>query len=114
LAFQKEVIRSLPFTILVEGAVGLGYALWHKKPVGAILITSVIANLITQSLLWIALLIFFQHYLAALWIAEVLIWALESLLFHALRSNQLSLREALFLSLVMNLSSFGLGWFLPM
>jgi hypothetical protein len=34
-------------------------------------------------------------------------------LLYALRFNQLNAREALFLSLVMNLSSFAFGWFLP-
>ena len=107
------MIETLVVTILVEGVIGVAYALWQKKPSGPILITSVIANLITQSLLWMALNIFFQHYLAALLLAELLIWLVESVLFFVFHWNQLNFRESLFLSLLMNLSSFGIGWFLP-
>ena len=107
------MIFTLLVTLLIEGAVCLGYSIWRKKPPGPILVTSVIANLITQSLLWMALNIFFQHYLAALLLAELLIWLVESVLFFVFRWNQLTFRESLFLSLLMNLSSFGIGWFLP-
>ena len=110
---QKEVIHTLLVTIIVEGAVGLAYSLWRKKPIVPILITSIFANLLTQSFLWIALSIFFHHYLTTLFIAEILIWIIESVLYYRLRFNQLSVRESLFLSLIMNLSSFAFGLFLP-
>jgi hypothetical protein len=57
--------------------------------------------------------IFFQEYLIALLVAEILIWILESLLLHYFPANQLGLREAALLSLSMNLASFTFGWFLP-
>lgn len=104
---------TLLVTIIVEGVVVLGYSIWRKKPVGPILLTSILANLITQSLLWIALSLFFQYYLALLLIAEIIIWMIESISLYGFRFNQLSAREALLLSLVMNLSSFALGWLLP-
>lgn len=107
------MIGTLVVTILVEGTICLGYSIWRKKPVGPIFITSAFANLITQSLLWLALNIFFQHYLMMLWIAELFIWLIESILFFIFRWNQLTFRESLFISLLMNLSSFGVGWFLP-
>ena len=107
------MINTLLITIIVEGAVGLAFSLWRKKPIALILITSIFANLLTQSLLWIALRLFFQHYLTTLFIAEILIWIFESILYYSLRFNQLSVRESLFLSLIMNLSSFALGLFLP-
>ena len=107
------MIFTLLVTLLIEGTVCLGYSIWRKKPVGSILLTSLLANLVTQSLLWMALNIFFQHYLAALLLAELLIWLVESVLFFVFRWNQLTFRESLFLSLLMNLSSFGIGWFLP-
>jgi hypothetical protein len=107
------VIRALSITIILEGAVGLGYSNWRKKPVLSIFITSVIANLITQSLLWIALNMFFQHYLLVLSVAEILIWLVESLIFHGFRPNHLGVGESLFFSLIINLSSFGLGLLLP-
>jgi hypothetical protein len=56
---------------------------------------------------------FFPAYLAALLITEVFIWFLESVLIYLPRTNQLSWRSAVLLSLGMNLLSFGAGWFLP-
>jgi hypothetical protein len=109
----KEVIHSLPVTIIIEGVFGLAYSIWRKKPLGPILITSIFANLITQSLLWIVLNIFFEHYLIALSLAEILIWMIESFLLYRFPANQLRLQEAALISLVMNLSSFVLGWYLP-
>lgn len=106
------MIQTLAITIVIEGVVCLIYAFWRKKPVRPILITGVFANFITQSFLWIALNLFYQHYLPTLLIAEILIWLMEGLLFFGLRSNRLSVRESLFLSLITNLSSFAIGWFL--
>jgi hypothetical protein len=107
------VIFTLLVTLLVEGAVCLGYSIWRKKPVRPVLLTSLLANLVTQSLLWVALNLFFQHYVVTLFIAEILIWLMESVFLFGLRMNRLSMREALLLSLMMNASSFGLGLFLP-
>ena len=106
------MIWSLPVTVIVETAVCLGYSKWRSKPIGPILFTSFFANLVTQSILWIALNIFFQHYLVTLFVAEILIWMIEGVWLHSFRANRLDIREALALSLLMNLSSFGLGWFL--
>jgi hypothetical protein len=107
------VIETLSITILVEGLICLGYSIWQRKPIGSIFTTSVFVNLITQSLLWVVLSLLYQHYLMVLLIAETLIWAMEGYLLYGLRFNHLKLREAFFLSLMMNLSSFGIGWFLP-
>jgi len=100
-------------TILIEGGVVAGYGTWHKKPLGPLLATSIIANLITQSLLWMGLRLFFQHYLFALLTAELFIWIIESFFLYHIPANQLRLQEAVFLSLSMNLASFAFGWFLP-
>jgi hypothetical protein len=107
------LIPTLLITIIVEGAVAIGYALWRKKPVPPILITSVCINLITQSFLWIGLYLFFRHYLLTLFIAEFLIWMFESVLLHSVPAGQLRLTDAMLLSLGMNLASLALGWFLP-
>ena len=104
---------TLSITILLESIVLIGYCLWHKKSVVPLLLTGLCGNLITQALLWIVLSIFFQHYLAALLIAELLIWIMEGLLLHLVPTNQLRFTGAMFLSLTMNLVSFGVGWFLP-
>ena len=108
------MIQTLAITVVVEGIVCLAYSIRRKKPVRPILLTSVFANLITQSLLWIVLSHFFQHYLATLLIAEILIWLIESLFLYGFRLNHLSISESVFLSFVMNLSSFGFGWLLPL
>ncbi|HET9905727.1 MAG TPA: hypothetical protein VFQ23_03780 [Anaerolineales bacterium] len=107
------MIGTLLITIIIEGAVVIGYSLWKTKPVRPILFTSICGNLLTQSLLWIGLNLFFRNYLVTLLMAEILIWILESIFLYFIRPNHLKLTEATLLSLVMNGFSFGLGWFLP-
>ena len=77
------MIGTFLITIIIEGAVVLGYSLWKKKPVRPILFTSICGNLVTQSLLWIGLNLFFRSYLVALLIAEILIWILESIFLYS-------------------------------
>ena len=97
----------------MEGLIVSGYALWRRKPLGPILVTSVVANLITQSFLWTTLTLFFRDYLIVLLIAEALIWIMESILLYCFAANQLGIWEATSLSLFMNAASLALGWFLP-
>jgi hypothetical protein len=106
------LITTLLVTILIEGVVVLAYCTWRRKPLLSILVTSLVANIMTQSLLWIVLQIFFKNYLTALLISEVFIWFFESILLCLPRTNQLSYRSAVVLSFSMNLLSFGAGWFL--
>jgi hypothetical protein len=107
------VTYTLFFTIAIESVVVTGYSIRQKKPIVPILLTSIFANLITQSLLWIGLYLFFQHYLLTLFVAEILIWIIESVLLYLISANHLDLKESALLSLMMNLISFGIGWFLP-
>jgi hypothetical protein len=107
------VILTLALTLIVESAVVIGYSVWRKKPVQPLLYTSLFGNLLTQSLLWIALTIFFNSYFAALLIGEILVWVIEALLLYVIPTNKLSLSEAALLSLTMNLASLASGWFLP-
>ena len=107
------MIVTLPITIILEGLVAIGYCRWRRKPLLPILFTSLLANLITQSLLWMALSTFFQQYLITLLIAEILIWIVEGLLFYAIPANHLDLKRAFLLSLGLNLVSFVPGLFLP-
>ena len=100
-------------TIIIEGIVVIVYSIWRRKPLGPILFTSIIANLITQSFLWIVVNLFFQHYLVTLLAAEVFIWIIEGFLLCYVSANQLTFTEAISLSLSMNLLSFALGWVLP-
>jgi len=107
------LIVTLLITIITEAIVVLGYSIWRKKPLGSILFTSISANLITQSLLWFALNLFFQHYLITLLITEILIWMIESVLMSYFPGNRLRFAEAVLLSLSMNLAGLMFGWFLP-
>lgn len=107
------MIAALITSILIEGIIVAGYALWHRKPLKHLLFSSTCANLVTQSLLWLLLNLFPNHYLTTLFIAEVSIWGIEGAILHFYRPNRLGLRQALALSLVMNLTSFAIGWFLP-
>lgn len=91
----------------------LGYCLWRQKPVQSNLLTSVCLNLITQSLLWLVLNVFFQHYLVVLLVAEIFVEVIEGLALYYVPSNHLLFIEAISLSLGMNLVSFALGWVLP-
>jgi len=68
------LIVTLFITLLLESAVVLAYAFWRNKPVYPILVTSICGNVITQLMLWVALNLFFQNYLATLVISEILIW----------------------------------------
>lgn len=107
------MISTVLITVLVEGGIIIGYSTWRNKPLKPLLLTSICANLITQSLLWMAVSIFFQHYRLVLLFAEAGIWMSEALLLYAVPANRLHLREAFSLSLAMNLTSLALGWFLP-
>lgn len=107
------MIYTLPITIILEGLVILGYCRRSGKPLLPLLGTSVIANILTQSMLRVVLTVFFQYYVVVLLITEVLIWLVESFLLSLPIQNQMKLSDALRISLLMNLVSFGVGWFLP-
>jgi hypothetical protein len=107
------VIATLAITIFVESAVVASYALWRKKPLFYLLISSICANLLTQVFLWTVLYLFPQAYLITLFTAEICIWGIEAFILYIYRQNQLTVREAMLLSLVMNLASFSIGWLLP-
>ena len=107
------MIVTLLITLLLEGAIAFGYCVWRNKPVQPILLTSIFINLITQSLLWLTLNLFFRQYLIALIVAEILIWLIEGALLHFVPANRLRFANALRLSLGMNLASFGIGLLLP-
>jgi hypothetical protein len=107
------VIPTLLITIAAEGVVVVAYAVWRRKPLISLLLTSIFANLVTQSVLRIALVLSFRNYLTTLAIAEIGIWLLEGLILYGIPSNKLKFSEALLLSLAMNLTSLALGWFLP-
>lgn len=71
-------------------------------------------NLLTQAFLWAMLSYFWQHYLPTLFLSETVIGVCESVMLRAVPSNRLTMRQAALLSFLMNASSFGAGWFLPL
>ncbi len=107
------MIASLLATIFIESLVVLVYAIWRHKPAAKLLLAGLLANLLTQPILWAVLTLFFTHYLTALLITEVCIWWMESGILRLFPSSRLDWREAILLSLGMNLTSFAIGWFLP-
>jgi hypothetical protein len=107
------VIATLSITLLVESLIVIGFAAWFKKPTGHLLLSSIAINILTQGMLWALLLTVPRHYLLTLFIAEVCIWVVEGTILHLYPYNRLMWREALSLSLIMNLASFGIGWVLP-
>lgn len=107
------MILTLFLTLVLETLVAAGFCYWRRKPFKSIFLTAGIANLLTQSMLWLALNLLYRHYLPALFIAEIVIWLVESAILRLIPSNKLGWLEALGLSLLMNLASFGIGWFLP-
>lgn len=107
------MIFTLTVTILIEAVLIFIYSHLRDKPLCPLLLASLFANLITQSLLWIGLLLFFRHYLLTLIVLEISIWLIESLIFYHVRVTQLTIKEAMSLSLAINLASFSVGLFLP-
>ena len=107
------MIYTLPLTIFVESMVVLVYCAIQKRSAGALLQASLIVNVFTQVLLWLALRMFFRYYMVTLITAEVLICPVEGLFLYWLPGDNLKLSQAMILSLCMNAASFGVGWFLP-
>jgi len=107
------VIDTLLLSILIEGAILVGYGRWRKRPAGRLALALIAANVLTQMLLWTALGLNPGHYLPTLFSAEVVIWLIEGVILYVFPGAQLGPTEALLLSLVMNIVSFGIGWFLP-
>jgi hypothetical protein len=107
------VIVSLLFTYFTEGIIVVIYGLVKKKPLINILLSSLVLNTFTQTILQILLFVFFRHYCVALLISEVIIWGVEGMALTAISANKLNIKEALLLSVFMNTSSFILGLFLP-
>ena len=107
------MIITFSITIIIESIVASSYAVFYKKPILHLLFSCLLANLITQPLLWLVLQVFIRNYLVALIIAEFWIWVIEGVILFLYPYNRLRLRDALGLSLAMNLASFAAGWFLP-
>ncbi len=107
------MIAALLVTIVIESVVDLFYCLCKKKPWISIVITGLWANFWTQAGLGMILKFSPASYPPILISAEMLIWLVEWLCFAVVPSNRLNIREAMWLSLLCNLTSFGIGLILP-
>ena len=67
----------------------------------------------SRNLLWLALTLLPPQPLPVLLGMEALIWLIEAFCLQVYPDNEVSWPQALLLSLVMNLTSFGIGWFWP-
>jgi hypothetical protein len=118
------VFSGLIFTLVVEMAIALAYGLWRKRPLVLLLSVVWMMNLLTYTLFTLlfggwGILQFFGNlgFLRRGWVSiligEGFVWLVEAgILAWALR-KQIKFREALALSAVLNLASFGLGLLLP-
>jgi hypothetical protein len=118
------VFSGLIFTLVVEMAIALAYGLWRKRPLVLLLSVVWMMNLLTYTLFTLlfggwGILQFFGNlgFLRSGWVSiligEGFVWLVEAgILAWALR-KQIKFREALALSAVLNLASFGLGLLLP-
>ena len=107
------MIVTFAITIFIESSIVAGYAIWRNKPLKPLLLSCIFVNLVTQTILWVLLNLLFRHYLATLFIAEIFIWWTEGITLYLYRYNRLGRGEAMALSLAMNLTSFIIGWVLP-
>jgi hypothetical protein len=73
----------------------------------------VLANILTQIILWAVLNFVPGKYLATLLATEVVIWLVEGAILYLFPESELGAVEAFGLSLVLNAASFAIGWFLP-
>lgn len=84
----------------------------QNKPLKSLLLSGLLANLVTQPFLWVWLAVFYRMYWVALLTGEALIFLGEAVLLKLIPDNRLSWREAILLSLLMNSLSLGAGIFL--
>ena len=109
----KSVIITLVITILIEALLVVWFANYYSKPVSSLLLSSMLANIFTQSLLWLTLAFSPLDYLITLIFTEICIFLIEAFILFIIFTNQLTFRQALVLSLGINLASFTIGWFIP-
>jgi hypothetical protein len=101
-------------TLLVETAVGLLYSIFRKLPKVRLLTIILLANLITQPLLWLVLAstegmgITFR----VMVILEILIWLVEGLILFFTMRDQFRLIESLGVSFLLNGASILAGFIL--
>ncbi len=106
--------QGLGVTLVVEIILALVYALWRRQSQTKLLTVVLLMNLITQPALWFTVSNLFGG--SSPWplaIGEVIVWLVEAWVLALALRKQADFGEALALSLVLNLASFGIGLLFP-
>jgi hypothetical protein len=107
-------VLSLPLTVLIEGGIIIAYFSYRKQPWKILSALNLSGNLITQILLLIIISLFSATpQWGAIILAEGLIIVMEALILFWPQRRQVSFRDMLALSFILNLASFTIGLFLP-
>ncbi len=101
---------SLPLALVVESIVVLAVAWRLKWPIIRLLAASVIANILSQFVLYGSLAVFVGNFLTSLIIAEILVCLFEAAVLKFYPKIGLSWRQSLLLSLGMNALSLAVGY----
>jgi len=105
---------GLLVTLVVELLLALVYALWRKRPRTKLLTVVLLMNLLTQPVLWVVVSnISDGSVFLPLAIGEIIVWLVEAGILALALRKQAKFLEALGLSLVLNLASFGIGLLFP-
>ena len=105
---------TLPITVLIEILLGVGYAVWRKRPVFPVVVVVLAMNVFTQLGLWGALEASRSgDALAFTLLLEGGIWLVEALVLFFAQRKAMRFKEAALLSLALNAVSFVIGLALP-
>lgn len=108
----SALLLALLITVGCESLAILAFAHRRQKSFQSLILSGLLANLVTQPFLWFWLMVFYQRYWVALLSGEVLIVLGEAIFLKLIPANHLSRQEAFLLSLLMNGVSFSAGFFL--
>ncbi len=112
--YETEFLKSLFLTITVETAVIILLTKYYFKNSFSwqkLLFAGIVPSMATIPYLWFIFPIFFDHhYTLYIWFSEITVTLIETLMLYMLLKP--SWREAFILSVVANVSSFGIGWVL--
>lgn len=106
---------TLPLTILIESILGGIYAKLRQRSMIMILTLVILVNAITQPILVLAYSVVdtngLSQVLIYLFILEILVWLGEAVMLYLPLRKEIRLREALGISLLLNITSFLVGLF---
>jgi hypothetical protein len=108
------VSLGIIITAVVEGILGLLYAIYRDRTKLIIVTMVLLVNLVTLPILWLGAWLSAGIYsLPILIAAEFIIWLVEGGIFYLTQRKHVSLKEAFALTFILNLASFLLGLLLP-